>query len=215
MAVCATAIWRGRSRTRRNWADGRTGTCWAEDGYQVGSDTGNLAWAMLALLGLHHAGLGDRYLSGALRIAAYVEKSFDPPGFTGGTFGGEPVPQRNSWKSTEHNVDLTAAFSALARATHDPHWVLRAGQARGLVAACGTRDCGCFAVGTGLDGKTPNRFLALDAQLWPLLALSGGVARYGAALRVAQQKDGGGVTASPTARRAVRSGPKARPRQLC
>ena len=167
------------------WQDG---SLWAEDGYQAGSDTGNLAWAMLALLGLHNAGLGDKYLSGALRIAVYIEKNFDPPGFTGGTFGGEPVPQRNSWKSTEHNVDLTAAFSALARATHDPHWVLRARQARDLVAAMWDKGCGCFAVGTGLDGKTPNRFLALDAQLWPLLALSGGVARYSAALRVAQQK---------------------------
>ena len=167
------------------WQDGSR---WAEDGYQAGSDTGNQAWAMLALLGLHHAGLGDKYLSGALRIAAYVEKSFDPPGFTGGTFGGEPAPQRNSWKSTEHNVDLAAAFSALSRATADPHWAQRAGQARGLVAAMWDKGCGCFAVGTGLDGKTPNRFLALDAQLWPLLALSGGVERYGAALRVAREK---------------------------
>src|SRR6185312_1415597 len=67
------------------WQDGSR---WVEDGYQAGSDTGNLAWAMLALLGLHHAGQGEKYLSGAIRIAAYVEKSFDPPGFTGGTFGG-------------------------------------------------------------------------------------------------------------------------------
>jgi hypothetical protein len=167
------------------WQDGSR---WVEDGYQAGSDTGNLAWAMLALLGLHHAGAGDGYLSGAIRIAAYVEKSFDPPGFTGGTFGGEPMPQRNSWKSTEHNVDLAAGFSALARATHDPHWARRADQARGLVAAMWDRHCGCFAAGTGLDGKTPNRFLALDAQLWPLLALSGGVSRYGEALRTAREK---------------------------
>lgn len=167
------------------WQDGSR---WVEDGYQVGSDTGNQAWAMLALLGLHHAGLGDKYLNGAIRIAAYVEKSFDAPGFTGGTFGGEPAPQRNSWKSTEHNVDLTAAFSALARATHDRHWAQRAGQARTLVAAMWDEKCRCFAVGTGLDGKTPNHFLALDAQLWPLLALSGGVAKYGAALRVAREK---------------------------
>jgi hypothetical protein len=167
------------------WQDGSR---WVEDGYQAGSDTGNLAWAMLALLGLYHAGLGDKYLSGAIRIAAYVEKSFDPPGFTGGTFGDEPKPQQNSWKSTEHNVDLAAAFSALARATHDPHWTERAGQARALVAAMWDKRCSCFAVGTGLDGKTPNRFLALDAQLWPLLALSGGVAQYGAALQVAREK---------------------------
>jgi hypothetical protein len=165
------------------WQDGSR---WVEDGYQAGSDTGNLAWAMLALLGLHHAGLGDRYLSGAIRIAIYVEKSFDPPGFAGGTFGGEPKPQQNSWKSTEHNVDLAAAFSALGRVTHDPHWAHRAGQARALVAAMWDKGCGCFAV--GLDGKTQNRFLALDAQLWPLLALSSGVTKYGAALRTAREK---------------------------
>jgi hypothetical protein len=167
------------------WQDGGR---WVEDGYQTGSDTGNLAWAMLALLGLHHARQGEKYLSGAIRIAAYVEKSFDPPGFTGGTFGGEPAPQRNSWKSTEHNVDLAAAFSALARATHDPHWAGRADQARTLVAAMWDKKCGCFAVGTGLDGKTPNRMLALDAQLWPLLALPRGVAQYSAALRIARDK---------------------------
>jgi hypothetical protein len=167
------------------WQDGNR---WVEDGYQAGSDTGNLAWAMLALLGLNHAGQGDKYLNGALRIAAYVEKSFDPLGFTGGSFGSEPAPQRNSWKSTEHNVDLAAAFAALARATGDPLWTQRAEQARALVGAMWDKGCGCFAVGTGLDGKSPNHFLALDAQLWPLLALPGARARYNAALAVARGK---------------------------
>lgn len=187
---------------------------WAEDGYQVGSDTGNMAWAMLALLGLHKAGAGDRYLGGALRIAAYVEKSFDPVGFTGGTFGGEPKPQLNTWKSTEHNVDLTAAFSALARAAHNRHWGLRAQQARSLVDMMWDSVCSCFAAGTGLDGKTPNRLLALDAQLWPLLALPGGIKRYGTALRTvrktmtvddgfAYSKSGGAVWTEGTAQAAL------------
>jgi hypothetical protein len=171
------------------WQDGDR---WAEDGYQAGSDTGNLAWAMLALLGLRQAGAGDKYLQGALRIAAYVEKNLAAPGFpygfSGGTFGGEPRPLRNTWKSTEHNVDLAAAFDLLAAATHDPHWSMRAAQARALVAAMWNGQCGCFAAGTGLDGKTPNTFLALDAQLWPLLALPGGVARYGAALKTVRAK---------------------------
>ncbi len=173
------------------WQDGAN---WAEDGYQVGSDTGNLAWAMLALLALHHANAGDKYLQGALRIARYVEKSFAPPGFTGGTFGGEPKPQQNTWKSTEHNIDLAAAFARLGEATHDAHWAMRAAQARALIAVLWDKACGCFAAGTGLDGKTPNHFLALDAQLWPLLALPGGVTRYGAALKTARTKmavDGG------------------------
>lgn len=179
------------------WQDGAN---WAEDGYQSGSDTGNLAWAMLALLGLHQAGAGDQYLRGALHIAAYVERSFAAPGFTGGTFGGEPKPQQNSWKSTEHNIDLAAAFARLADATHDPHWAMRAAQARTLVAAMWDKHCSCFAAGTGLDGKTPNRFLALDAQLWPLLALPGGAARYGAALKTVRAKMmvQGGFTYSET-----------------
>jgi hypothetical protein len=33
------------------------------------------------------------------------------------------------------------------------------------------RDCACFATGTGADGVTVNHLLALDAQLWPLIAL--------------------------------------------
>ena len=167
------------------WQDGDR---WAEDGYQVGSDTGNLAWAMLALLALHHGGAGEKYLRGARRIAVHVEKNFSAPGFTGGTFGGEPKPRRNTWKSTEHNVDLAAAFARLGAATHDAHWTMRAAQARALVAVLWDKACGCFAAGTGLDGKTPNRFLALDAQIWPLLALPGGVTHYGAALKAARAK---------------------------
>lgn len=173
------------------WQDGER---WIEDGYQAGSDTGNMAWAMLALLGLHHAGAGDKYLHGAVRIAAYVEKSFSNPGFTGGTFGGEPDARRNTWKSTEHNTDLAAAFALLARATHDPHWAMRAGQAGAFVAAMWRKDCGCFAAGTGLDGRTPNPFMALDAQLWPLLALRGAEAHYGEVLTAARRHmavDGG------------------------
>jgi|SRR5471030_680650 hypothetical protein len=167
------------------WQEGAN---WAEDGYQAGSDTGNMAWALLALLGLYHDGAGDKYRQGALRLAKYVEKSFDAPGFAGGTFGGEPAPQHNGWKSTEHNTDLAAAFTQLAEATQDSHWMLRANQARKLAAAMWDKRCGCFAAGTGLDGRTPNHFLALDAQLWPLLSLPGGAARYSAALKTARNK---------------------------
>jgi hypothetical protein len=166
----------------------QNGANWAEDGYQAGSDTGNMAWALLALLGLYQNGAGDKYRQGALRLATYVEKRFDAPGFTGGTFGGEPAPQRNGWKSTEHNIDLAAAFARLAEVTRDSHWMLRASQAHELVAAMWDKHCGCFAAGTGLDGKTPNHFLALDAQLWPLLALPGGAVRYGAALKTARDE---------------------------
>jgi hypothetical protein len=171
------------------WWDARQ-NIWVEDRYQVGADTGNMAWAMLALLALNRASEGQKYLSGAARIAAFAERSFDaraPAGFNGGTFGHEPAPVQNGWKSTEHNTDLSAAFRGLAEATGNPHWRGRARQAKDFVAAMWSASCNCFAAGTAVDGQTRNTFLALDAQLWPLLAIPGGSERYAKALLTARR----------------------------
>src|SRR5579862_4116352 len=82
------------------WWDASTRR-WLEDGYQAGSDSGNMAWAMLALL-TEHANTGDsRYRDGALRLARWVEGRLDTRGaggFTGGDFGHEPDPQQQTWK---------------------------------------------------------------------------------------------------------------------
>jgi hypothetical protein len=144
---------------------------WVEDQYQVGSDTGNMAWAMLALLSLKDA----KYRSGAIRIAHWVDTQFDtrpPQGFMGGTFGDQPKPMPNRWKSTEHNTDLAAAFTQLADATKDEHWRDRATTASAFVTAMWNEKCGCFDAGMADDSKARNTTLALDAQIWPLLALS-------------------------------------------
>jgi len=159
---------------------------WLEDGYQAGSDSGNMAWAMLALLALHAVSGEQRYLDGALRLARWVEGTLDTRGaggYIGGYFGDQPAPQRLRWKSTEHNTDLAAAFGLLAHASGDAHWAQRAARARAFVEAMWSADCGCFAVGTGEDGESVNPLLALDAQVWPLLALPGMVQRHAAALQ--------------------------------
>jgi hypothetical protein len=161
---------------------------WVEDRYQVGSDTGNMAWAMLALLTVYEQTRAPQYLSGADRIARYVERSWSdvrPRGFSGGTFGHEPEPAVNTWKSTEHNTDLAAVFSRLARDSGDAHWAERARAAENFVAAMWGNKCRCFAVGTGEDGHSRNRLLALDAQLWPGLALASGTRRFPGALDTA------------------------------
>ncbi|MEI9988494.1 MAG: hypothetical protein WDM86_00505 [Rhizomicrobium sp.] len=169
---------------------------WVEDRYQVGSDTGNQAWAMLALLALDRATHDPRYRAGARRIGAWLERWRDargPGGFIGGVFGHEPTPDLLTWKSTEHNTDLAAAFRALAQASGDEHWLADAAAAEAMVRASWLADCRCFAAGTGLDGATPNRFLALDAQVFPLLALDD-TARYRAVpatLRKRLARDGG------------------------
>ncbi|HEY4972439.1 MAG TPA: hypothetical protein VII41_02460, partial [Steroidobacteraceae bacterium] len=43
--------------------------------------------------------------------------------------------------------------------------------------------CSCFAVGTGEDGESLNPLLALDAQVWPLMALPGMRKRHAAVLQ--------------------------------
>jgi hypothetical protein len=151
---------------------------WVEDAYQAGSDTGNMAWAMLALLTIHDATQAPQYRAGAQRIAAYVETTLSkvrPAGFDGGVFGFEPSPVRDSWKSTEHNTDLAAAFVRLAQASGDARWRKRARQARGFALAMWRPKCRCFAAGTAADGHTRNILMALDAQVWPLLAIPGAV----------------------------------------
>lgn len=163
---------------------------WVEDGYQTASDNGNMAWAMLALLALDRVTNDPRYRAGALRIATWTLRWRDSRGaggFTGGTFGEEPSPAALHWKSTEHNTDLAAAFRALAATTGDKHWLEPARAAETFVRAMWRPMCNCFAVGNGEDGVTPNTLLALDAQIWPLLALNNASA-YGAVLATVRQQ---------------------------
>jgi hypothetical protein len=156
---------------------------WLEDDYQAGSDSGNLAWTILALLTLDDT--GKRYARGATRIAGWLQAQLDrrgAGGFTGGSFGSEAAPRPLQWKSTEHNVDLAAAFARLAAASGDGHWLPLAHSATAFVAAMWDPARGAFAAGTSEDGVTRNPRLALDAQVWPLLALPGAAARYGEVL---------------------------------
>lgn len=180
------------------WWDRPSGR-WLEDSYQAGTDSGNVAWAMLALLALDEAVRSGRaaqqaarpYLLAAQRLGAWAEMQRDrrgAGGFMGGANGHEPEPVAQRWKSTEHNVDLAAAFERLARATGNPHWNELALAALGFVDSMWDSGCSCFAVGTLEDGLTPNPLLALDAQIWPLLALPHGMSRFGAALATAQTR---------------------------
>jgi hypothetical protein len=172
------------------WWDRAAGR-WLEDGYQAGSDSGNMAWAMLALLSLYRHTQAQPYRDGALRIARWVEALRDTRGaggFSGGYLGHEPAPQRQSWKSTEHNTDLAAAFASLAHASGDPHWSEQARVAADFVDAMWSTGCDCFAAGTANDGVRVNPLLALDAQIWPLLALPGAARAHAAALRSVEQR---------------------------
>jgi len=139
------------------WWDDAAGK-WFEDGYQAGTATGVLAWAMLLWIALGH-----EYRSAAERAADFVETHLrGPQGFVGGFQGFEPSPQRLAWVSTEQNLDLAVAFSALGRTGAARH-------ARAFVAAMWRADQQRFNMGLRPDGSV-NDGSALDANLWPLLA---------------------------------------------
>jgi hypothetical protein len=151
---------------------------WLEDRYQAGSDSGNMAWAMLALLALDRVTpLQNGYRQSAITLGGWLRQWQDsataenPGGFRGGTFGHEPKPEITGWKSTEHNTDLAAAYLLLAKATGTADWQAQASAAEAFVVSMWRPEAGCFATGTAPDGKTRNDFVALDAQIWPLMAL--------------------------------------------
>jgi len=166
------------------WWD-KTLNRWVEDRYQVGSDVGNQAWAMLALLALDKPGRATPYRAGAAKIAEWIVQWRDSRGaggFTGGVIGFEPSPEPRRWKSTEHNTDLAAAFARLADRTGEAKWRDLSGEAEHFVEAMWDEQRNCFAAGTGDDGITLNPTLSLDAQVWPLTALPGAAQKFGAVL---------------------------------
>ncbi|HYF60534.1 MAG TPA: hypothetical protein VEA81_16425 [Burkholderiaceae bacterium] len=167
---------------------------WAEDPYQVGSATGNVAWGALALLTLAEASGERRYVEGAARLAGWaVSQARDargPGGFSGGLHGWDDAPQALRWKSTEHNVDLAAVFDRLDRAGAPGRWRSHATHARAFLDAMWAEGRGRFPVGTLPDGTTTNHSTSgLDAQLWPLL-LRDAPERWRAALGHAERAHG-------------------------
>lgn len=150
------------------WWDAAAGR-WAEDPYQVGIATGNVAWAALALLTLHRASGEARFLSGVPPLLGWVERhTRRANGYGGGLHGYDDAPQPLAWLSTEHNTDLAAVFAWMAGLGGGGDWRARERHARGFVAALWQGDH--FAIGTLPDGHTVNHASSgLDAQLWPQL----------------------------------------------
>jgi hypothetical protein len=159
---------------------------WFEDKAQVGSDTGNQAWTMLALLRAFQTFGTPAYLTAARRlgnwIVANTRDTRGAGGYTGGFEGWEPNPTRRTWKSTEHNLDVFVAFMELADVTSEPErsaWRLRAFHARTFVRnmweGCGPDH---FATGTTNDGVTANcDFRPVDVNTWGVMVLGGTYAR--------------------------------------
>jgi len=170
------------------WWDGGQNR-WLEDAYLVGTATGNVAWAALALLTLAEATGDADYLHGAERLLGWVVRSTEGPGgFTGGIHSFETAPVTLTWTSTEHAVDLAAAFAWMDRRMPGGPWAKYAAKARSFLDRMYDADEGRFLAGLAPDG-TPNRDSYLDAQLWPLL-LADADPRWSRALDWVQARHG-------------------------
>ena len=146
---------------------------WVEDPEQVGATTGNLAWVMIGLLNYYEVYGGADYLASTIEIGDWLAANTASAtgGFTGGYLGPDVAPVWQTWKSTEHNIDLYVAFDRLYRLTGQAMWQARATQARQFVAAMWDAEAGHYWTGTTPDGVTINRAVVpLDIQAWTVLA---------------------------------------------
>jgi hypothetical protein len=137
------------------------------------SDVGSMAWVGQALVHLYEKTAQGAYLEGAEAIGSWVQAhAYDTRGAGGYTGGLTRRGKRIEWKSTEHNIDLYALFTLLARATGDPVWSTRAAWARQFVEAMWEPLEGRFYAGTTEDGVTPeNEVQPEDVNSWSYLAL--------------------------------------------
>lgn len=151
---------------------------WDEDGEIIpvmsSSDTGNLAWAGLALLRVHALTGEPQYLQAATRLGEWiVNNTWDDRGSGGFTGGRDGDDQPIEWKSIEHNLDAYALFTQLAEYTGEGTWTQAADHARDLLDSLWEPDDGHFWIGTTSDGETINTedYVPQDGQSWSWLAL--------------------------------------------
>jgi len=157
------------------WWDAQA-NLWAEDPYQVGSETGPIAWAMLLWTALRDAGVNsDRYEAAAARAGDWiVANCANVRGYSGGVFGFPPDQQKLRWVSTEQNTDCAVAFGRLHRRG-------RAAHAARFVRSMRNDRTQLFDAGLTPEGG-PNPMLAADANIWPYLAGLADAATLGPAM---------------------------------
>lgn len=162
----------GRERTCRlpGWTDSETGI-WQESGEHVGSGTGNLAWAMIALLNYYQRWGGAEYLEAAITLGEWIDLHTRDERWQGGYMGGyndwEPTPTLQLYKSTEHNIDLYVAYERLYLITGETIWHERAQYARDFVEDMWNETDGHYWTGTYWDDpKIFTDVIPLDPQTW-------------------------------------------------
>ncbi len=153
------------------------GGYWKQDAYQVGTATGNVAWAALLYLTVYQTSQQLRYLDAAMAQLHWIDdhtaSTAEPAGFEGGLYGYDRAQQAQHWKSTEQNLDVAAAARWALRYRNDVALSKMHKIAAGFVKAMWDAKQQRFFIGTLPDGTTISRQKSgLDAQVWPLLAFA-------------------------------------------
>ena len=165
---------------------------WAEDPYQDGTQTGNVAWVALALLSLDGVGDGNPYRHTAERLASWIAdhaaEDKAPGGFSGGLDGYDPKQTKLFWRSTEHNVDVHALGAWLNRDGASAVGGRLASSSRVFLDAMFDTKAGMFRLGTKPDGTfQPTERVAFDALTWPLVGVKDAPADWSRSLTFAQK----------------------------
>jgi hypothetical protein len=181
------------------WYDPGRST-WSEDENQISSTTGNIAWAMLALLTFYDATQEQPYLAAVDQLGDWVINNTSDTrgngGFTGGYDGWENGAVaagagtcasnvfvngqcKRLYKSTEHNLDLYAAFSRLYKIEGLTKWQQAAQEAKTFFLSMWDPAEGKFWTGTDEGGVTPSTaVIPVDIQVWALEALGADATPY-------------------------------------
>jgi hypothetical protein len=134
-----------------------------------GSAVGDVAWAGISLAQLFARTGIKTYLDAAIKAATLIEtttrdNSNVPPG---GYFFGNG----QSNKSTEHNIDVYALFTMLARLTGQSTWLDGAQHARAFIEAMWDAPSGHFWTGTSDPTHIFFDNSPEDVQTWSYMAL--------------------------------------------
>lgn len=163
------------------WWDIATQT-WFEDKFCVSTHTGNMAWAMLALLSYCEMQGGDQYLEAAKVMGEWIERETRDErgngGYSAGYEGWEQTasnpepPKKLLYKATEHNIDLYPAFMRLYHLTNEQKWLKRAEHAMQFVRSMWNMESRHFWTGVVEDGVTTNtNNIPVDIQAWAVMVL--------------------------------------------
>ncbi len=142
------------------------------DEFNASTHSGNMAWAMIAMLTYYEQQKDEDFLFSAKKIGEWIFQCIDSTSLKG-YFGGYEGygHSRVFWKSIEHNIDIYVAFKKLYDITKDQVWFDRAEHAKHFIEAMWNENGPYFWIGTKDSANINDSTLVEDAQSWAIMAL--------------------------------------------